>query len=113
MLTLKVSVFYSLVTIQNLLALSRSLQQNVLISPKGAPLLADFGLSVVLSQSKSVFGTTASVTRGTVRWMAKELFLSSNGEVPKHTTMTDIWAFGMIAYVRGVYLKNVLTVRQR
>lgn len=61
----------------------------------GMPLLADFGLSLVLSQSQSALATTASGARGTVRWMANELFLS-----PKHTTMTDVWAFGMIAYVR-------------
>lgn len=75
-------------------------QQNVLISARGVPLLADFGLSLVLSQSQSALVTTASCTRGTVRWMAKELFLTSpEGKTPKHTTMTDVWAFGMIAYV--------------
>ncbi len=48
-------------------------QQNVLVSANKSPLLADFGLSLMLSQTQTTTGTTSS-TKGTVRWMAKELF---------------------------------------
>jgi len=72
---------------------------NILISPTKAPLLADFGLSLALSESQITTGTTTSSSRGTVRWMAIELFPSVSGDEPeRHNEMTDIWSFGMIAY---------------
>lgn len=61
------------------------------------PLLADFGLSLALTQSQTTTGTTSS-TRGTVRWMAKELFLTGLAS-PVYDEMTDVWALGMVAYV--------------
>ncbi|KLO19003.1 kinase-like protein [Schizopora paradoxa] len=45
--------------------------QNILISPTGKPLLADFGLSVALSHSMTMSSTYG--TKGTTRWMAIEL----------------------------------------
>jgi len=70
---------------------------NILISDERIPLLADFGLSLAMSQSLSSSGTT-SLTRGTVRWMAKELLLLPDCGSPEYNEKTDIWAFGMIAY---------------
>ncbi|KLO14121.1 kinase-like protein [Schizopora paradoxa] len=70
---------------------------NVLISANKSPLLADFGLSLMLSQTQATTGTTSCI-RGTVRWMAKELFqVSSEGHL-KYDEATDMWAYGMIAY---------------
>ncbi len=43
--------------------------------------------------------TTSALTKGTVRWMAKELFVPGNPS-PKHDEKSDIWAFGMVVYVR-------------
>ncbi|KLO05396.1 kinase-like protein [Schizopora paradoxa] len=72
---------------------------NVLISATRLPLLADFGLSLALSQSQSAMSGTASCVKGTIPWMARELFLSPpDGRTLKHTAMSDIWAFGMVAY---------------
>jgi len=73
---------------------------NILVSDDGRPLLADFGLSVS-SSSASLGATTYHGEKGTLRWMAKELHSSSLGisEIPKHTTMTDMWAFGMVISV--------------
>ncbi len=80
-------------------------QQNVLVSANKSPLLADFGLSLMLSQTQATTGTTSS-TKGTVRWMAKELFQPSSSGSPKYNETTDIWAFGMIAYVRTFAISN-------
>ncbi len=71
----------------------------MLISQTGQPLLSDFGLSLALSQSASWATTTSALTKGTVRWMAKELFVPGNPS-PKHDEKSDIWAFGMVVYVR-------------
>ncbi|KLO07299.1 kinase-like protein [Schizopora paradoxa] len=71
--------------------------QNILISDNRTPLLSDFGLSLALTQSMSS-GGSSSFTRGTVRWMAKELFLLPEGGSPQYNEMTDMWAFGMIVY---------------
>lgn len=82
-----------------------STQHNILISSHNSPLLADFGLSLVLTQSQATT-TASSVTRGTIRWMAKELLLPTGDESLKYNEQTDIWAFGMVAYVRLV--KNLI-----
>lgn len=78
-------------------------QHNVLISDNKSPMLADFGLSLMLSQTQATTGTTSSIG-GTVRWMAKELFQSSSNGSPKYDEATDIWAYGMIAYVRTCFI---------
>ncbi|KLO13867.1 kinase-like protein [Schizopora paradoxa] len=73
--------------------------QNILISASKTPLLADFGLSLALSQSHSTMGTTTASTKGTVRWMAVELLPSVSGDEPsKHDKRSDVWAFGMVIY---------------
>ena len=73
-------------------------QFNVLISPSKTPVLADFGLSALDHTSLTTIGTSA---RGTARWMAKELLDFNNPHallVP--TRKSDIWALGMVTYVR-------------
>jgi len=70
--------------------------QNVLISSDGTPLLADFGLSLTMSDSQAMTTTSA---RGSLRWMAPELFRSDSGGKPsKQNKTSDVWAFGMLAY---------------
>ncbi|KLO13914.1 kinase-like protein, partial [Schizopora paradoxa] len=71
---------------------------NVLISKDKFPLLTDFGLSTIIRQSQSTT-QSASVNHleSAVRWMAVELLdCESHGE---YTKETDVWAFGMVAYV--------------
>ena len=92
-----------LTSMHYLQAFSFSLQQNILISPTGSPLIADFGLSLAISQSQSSMGTTSAFSKGTVRWMAIEQLPSPSldGAVPvKPNKKTDVWSFGMVAYVR-------------
>jgi len=66
-------------------------------------LLADFGLSLVLSQTQStaqsVVSSSTAMFGGTVRWMAKEFFAStSDGNPQMHSRATDVWAYGMVVY---------------
>lgn len=86
------SIQFSSVTISNV----KKSKHNVLISSNDTPLLADFGLSLTLTESQTVNTTS---TRGSLRWMSPELF-GSGGEPSRHNKMSDIWAFGMLAYVR-------------
>ncbi|THH07779.1 hypothetical protein EW145_g3155 [Phellinidium pouzarii] len=81
---------------------------NVLVSMTGAPLLADFGVSRIIIESKTI--ETKSSMRGSVRWMAIELFeaslpgnckeqnLECHSGKHMHTEQADIWAFGMTVY---------------
>lgn len=71
---------------------------NVLISKTGEPRICDFGISRVLVASQTLASSTDGSLRGSVRWMAIELFMI-NGPPPVHTTYTDIWAFGMTVHV--------------
>ncbi len=42
-----------------------------------------------------------------MRWMAQELFLlPSDGRSCKHDEWSDIWAFGMVIYVRFLIRLN-------
>lgn len=68
-------------------------QQNILISEDDGPraLLSDFGISLAL------FQTTTTASSGTVRWMAKELL---DRDVQDPDKESDIWALGMVIYVR-------------
>jgi serine/threonine protein kinase len=69
----------------------------VLVDTHGTALLTDFGLSRMMEDS-TLWNTTASVAKGTIRWMAPELL---DGTVQTVTKEADIWAFGMTAYVRN------------
>jgi serine/threonine protein kinase len=76
------------------------LQDNVLISSAGAPMLTDFGLSTMRAVSEYMSDTTGF--KGTVRWMAIEFFPlheTSSGCMIKPNEKTDVWAFGMTVYV--------------
>jgi len=70
---------------------------NVLVSPDGHPLLTDFGISEMDTISA---GYTTHSFRGSTRWQAIEFFDVSEdlSLIPQHTTMTDVWAFGMTVY---------------
>ncbi|TDL15431.1 kinase-like protein, partial [Rickenella mellea] len=82
---------------------------NVLISPSGAPLLTDFGISRTLIVTHTV--TTLGELTGSVRWMAYELIaphcqLQNTADATTITEIqpaipskeTDVWAFGMVVY---------------
>lgn len=76
-----------------------ALQANILISSSGTPLVADFGLSCLLTPSSTV-DPTSSGLKGSIRWMSVELLHACDqGTVPLHTKESDVWAYGMLIYV--------------
>ncbi|KAL0571381.1 serine/threonine protein kinase, AGC [Marasmius crinis-equi] len=75
---------------------------NVLVNEQGRCHLADFGLAVTAAGTTSLVTTSTSNTRGSLRWMAPELFRLggdnsfANNEIQKPKTTTfarDIYAF--------------------
>ncbi|THH03006.1 hypothetical protein EW145_g6610 [Phellinidium pouzarii] len=68
---------------------------NVVVSPKGVPMLIDFGISH-LSQATSTVDMPTSAKKGSFRWMSPELLSPQDDEIDEiHTKESDIWAFGM------------------
>ncbi|EJD03396.1 kinase-like protein, partial [Fomitiporia mediterranea MF3/22] len=67
---------------------------NVLINRDGHPVICDFGISRMVSATAAFAATTSGGFKGSVRWMARELILNGH-----HTRESDVWAFGMTAYV--------------
>lgn len=74
------------------------MQDNVLVSLSGNALVADFGISHALAAT-TAFATTTGGVKGTVRWMAIELFTGSLA-LSQFSKAADVWAFGMTIYVR-------------
>ncbi|KAK1230599.1 MAP kinase kinase kinase activity protein [Marasmius sp. AFHP31] len=52
---------------------------NVLVNEAGQCLLADFGLAITVAESTPLVKSSTSEMKGSIRWMAPELFRSSNG----------------------------------
>lgn len=78
------------------------------MSSSGTPLLADFGISRMVLKSLSI--ESKSSLRGSVRWMAVEMFdVTPKEQFPRSKRFlrqsADIWAFGMTVYVSSVPLK--------
>jgi serine/threonine protein kinase len=73
-------------------------KENIFVSNSGTLRIGDFGLSRMMSE-EAVWLTNASQAAGTVRWMAPELL---NGDAPRVTKESDIYAFGMTVLVCGV-----------
>ncbi|KAL5531801.1 hypothetical protein ACEPAF_5363 [Sanghuangporus sanghuang] len=67
---------------------------NVLISNSGDALLCDFGLSRMITASRTYAKMTSTI-KGTDRYMAPEFF---DPPYTKHSEKTDIWAFGMTVF---------------
>ena len=79
--------------------LNRFVQDNVLMSNEGQPLICDFGLARVVPESVSLSNSTNNM-RGSIRWMAAEFFSYDDMKrVSRHSKTTDIWSFGATVYV--------------
>lgn len=64
-------------------------------------MLCDFGISRALLES----GSRSNSFKGSLRWMAIELLFPGNigtEKNPRHSKATDVWAYGMVVYVRDV-----------
>ncbi|KAF9259329.1 kinase-like protein, partial [Marasmius fiardii PR-910] len=83
---------------------------NVLVDKHGQCYLGDFGLAVTSLTTTLLNSTTSGVVKGTTRWMAPELFITSEDielvgstelELSKHNTTKlarDIYAFACTIY---------------
>ncbi|KAF9971665.1 hypothetical protein BGZ73_005296 [Actinomortierella ambigua] len=65
---------------------------NVLLTKHLEVKLADFGLALVKSTSSS--NSAADTLKGTLRWMAPELFAKK----PQYSTKSDMYALGMVMW---------------
>jgi serine/threonine protein kinase len=66
-------------------------KSNILIDEEGNARITDFGLINIAESQALATSFTSYTDRGTVRWMAPELF----GEQVKINRSTDVYAFGM------------------
>lgn len=83
-----------------------SFQDNILMSDSFSPLLADFGISRLMTSSSSTSSTTGA--KGSARWMAFELLSPRmNGASGKHTRESDVWAYGMVVYVCNAFYSTL------
>lgn len=89
--------FLDYTTIQNS---PKNPQDNILIDKHLEPRLADFGLSKLMTEfsSDAVTVDLTSTFAGSLRWMARELFTSSEAN-PTVTCESDVWAFSMTVVV--------------
>jgi len=69
---------------------------NVLLSPTGSVVVADFGFSRLMDASM-IFAPSSGSLKGTTRWMAFEFFKLDYPQ-EKSTKESDIWALGMTIY---------------
>lgn len=82
------------------------IKHDVLISQHGEPLICSFSVARIISVSQPMHGQSGNIHStpvtmgGTPRWMSPELLIASENHTSAiHTMASDVWAFGMIAYV--------------
>ena len=74
------------------------------MSANGSPVLCDFGISRIHRDGMTLAGT--AILRGNARWMAIELLEHDPNVIADHslhTKASDVWAYGMVLYVRQQY----------
>ncbi|KIK64858.1 hypothetical protein GYMLUDRAFT_982306, partial [Collybiopsis luxurians FD-317 M1] len=71
------------------------IQGNILVTADSKCVLADFGLSVVYTESQIWSMTTTTGANGTLRWMAPELLNPDESDNSAlHHPSVDVYAFG-------------------
>ena len=72
------------------------LQDNILVDQSGCARLNDFGLTTIASLNCPE--TSTNGFKGSVRWMAPELFAleQNEGTLGKSTPQSDVFALGMV-----------------
>ena len=75
---------------------------NILIAEDGCAVVSDFEVSRLLEYNGKIPGT--NTLKANTRWTARELLGPANEKSGDrvHTKASDVWAFGMVVYVRRV-----------
>ncbi|KZV88735.1 kinase-like protein, partial [Exidia glandulosa HHB12029] len=74
---------------------------NVLVTREGSAILCDFGIAWTCVKNSVSFSLDRD-SKGTVRWMAPELFRFSgatsddDADAPLYTPASDIWSYGCL-----------------
>ena len=105
------------------------MQPDVFISNQGSPLLADFGLSRMLSNGTIAMCISTYKGTGSVRWMAAELLdigtvdewgpdsefpsESEYNDIIQPSAKSDVWVLGMVIYVRLISLGCLISFYTR
>ncbi|KAF9259563.1 kinase-like protein, partial [Marasmius fiardii PR-910] len=71
---------------------------NILVSEDHHCLLADFGLAAISAETLSMIHTTSGAVKGSIRWMAPEIYaitdgVNNNKNTKEDKTPRDIYAF--------------------
>lgn len=70
------------------------------MSRMGEPKISDFGLSRMTNYSQQkLLSSTPDGSKGTVLWMAPELFGIDDDSDVRPSKASDMWAYGMVVYV--------------
>ena len=74
------------------------LQDNILVDQSGCARLNDFGFAIIASLNCTE--TSANGFKGSVRWMAPELFAieQNEGALGNSTPQSDVFALGMVTF---------------
>lgn len=87
------------------------IQDNVVVSSDGVPLIMDFGISHILISTTTAETATAA-NKGSLRWQARELLADEAPldelSVMHHTKESDVWAFGMTCLVHFSFLSGLM-----
>ncbi|KAE9386306.1 kinase-like protein, partial [Gymnopus androsaceus JB14] len=69
---------------------------NILVTDDFHCCLADFGLTLIISDSRTLSNTTTSTIKGSMRWMAPEIInpTSQDARLAKNNLSRDVYAFG-------------------
>ena len=79
------------------MVLADDVKNNILIDSNFSARIADFGLTTVLRKYSMSFSITTQTLKGTLQWMAPELFIDD----PRPSKASDIYALGMVIYEVG------------
>ncbi|KAF9219824.1 hypothetical protein BS17DRAFT_716225, partial [Gyrodon lividus] len=104
-----------LICIDLILTYMSNVQVNVLIHNNGRACIADFGLSMLLTELGASTFTTSFQARGTLHWAAPELLdLQMIENAPKVvlTLQSDVYSFGgitlQVCYTNALFCSHVL-----
>lgn len=94
-----------------MIQLTMCYQPNVLVSPSGEPVLADFGLSRMGESLRSTGYYSTVIAKASVRWVPHEYYDMEDQDVFRANPESDVWSFGMTLLVcfSSNFTKNTIS----